>query len=357
MKNEISQDKTWYRDGYKICYYQNSLKKKSGGYYYTLTFCIKFEHDFDNVYMAHGYPYTYTRQVVFLKELANNEYSRRHFRKKLMCQTVAGNDCDMLVITNHADSTNLRTRKGVFLTSRVHPGENMASYLMENCIKILTGPSLLAKVLRDNFVFYVVPMLNIDGVIIGNYRCNLSAVDLNRQWSEPSKKLHPTIFHTKQMLRKMKEERDVFLYCDFHGHNRKKNIFIYGCPNKDNSRRELIFPMFMQRNCEVFSMKDSLFQIQKDRESCARIALFKEFNIINSFTMEISFLGSNFGKYESFHFNKKLFMHMSEGFLQSILDSTDVSSEKFKEVTEEIDIKYSNKQNVNTTEVNLHSNN
>lgn len=73
--------------------------------------------------------------------------------------------------------------------------------------------------------------------------------------------------------------------------------------------------------------------------------------------MEISFLGSNFGKYESFHFNKKLFMHMSEGFLQSILDSTDVSSEKFKEVTEEIDIKYSNKQNVNTTEVNLHSNN
>ena len=42
--------------------------------------------------MAHGYPYTYTRQVVFLKELANNEYSRRHFRKKLMCQTVAGNE-------------------------------------------------------------------------------------------------------------------------------------------------------------------------------------------------------------------------------------------------------------------------
>jgi len=25
-------------------------------------------------------------------------------------------------------------------------------------------------------------MLNIDGVIIGNYRCNLSGADLNRQW-------------------------------------------------------------------------------------------------------------------------------------------------------------------------------
>jgi len=64
----------------------------------------------------------------------------------------------MLIVTNHADSTNLRARKGVFLSSRVHPGENMASFLVENIIKILTGPSLMAKILRDNFVFYIVPM-------------------------------------------------------------------------------------------------------------------------------------------------------------------------------------------------------
>ena len=28
----------WYRDGQNICYYQNALKKKGGGFYYTLTF-------------------------------------------------------------------------------------------------------------------------------------------------------------------------------------------------------------------------------------------------------------------------------------------------------------------------------
>lgn len=64
--------------------------------------------------------------------------------------------------------------------------------------------------------------------------------------------------------------------------------------------------------------------------------------------MEISFLGANYGKYESFHFNKKLFMHTAEGFLQSILDSSDVSSEKFKEVVEEIEVRYGNKQPMNT---------
>lgn len=64
---------------------------------------------------------------------------------------------------------------------------------------------------------------------------------------------------------------------------------------------------------------------------------------MNSFTLETSFLGSNYGKYESFHFNKKLFMHMGETFLQSILDASDISSEKFKEVTDEIEAKYSAK--------------
>ena len=102
----------------------------------------------------------------------------------------------------------------------------MSSYVMEGILSILTGPTLLAKVLRDNFLFFIVPMLNIDGVVVGNYRANLSAVDLNRQYVEPSKKNHPTIFYTKQLLKKVCEEKDLFLYLDLHAHNRRKNIFM-----------------------------------------------------------------------------------------------------------------------------------
>ncbi len=106
----------------------------------------------------------------------------------------------------------------------------------------LVGNSPEAKILRDTFVFKIVPMLNPDGVLVGNYRCNLAGVDLNRQWIDPAKKLHPSIFHTKlvkilfsekiinlfpkKMLKKMKDEREIVLYCDIHGHSRKKNIFI-----------------------------------------------------------------------------------------------------------------------------------
>ena len=35
----------WVRGGSDICYYQNSMKRKNPGYYYTLTWSITFEHD------------------------------------------------------------------------------------------------------------------------------------------------------------------------------------------------------------------------------------------------------------------------------------------------------------------------
>lgn len=73
----------------------------------------------------------------------------------------------------------------------------MASYVMENMIDFLTGNTQEARILRENFIFKIIPMLNIDGVVNGNYRCNLAGVDLNRQWIDPSKKLHPTIYNAK----------------------------------------------------------------------------------------------------------------------------------------------------------------
>lgn len=49
----------------------------------------------------------------------------------------------------------LRGRRGVVLSSRVHPGESNSSWMMKGAIDFLTGNSLDAKILRDNFVFKV----------------------------------------------------------------------------------------------------------------------------------------------------------------------------------------------------------
>lgn len=58
---------------------------------------------------------------------------------------------------------------------------------MEGVINYLLGSSIEAIFLRSQFVFKIIPMMNPDGVIYGNSRCNLAGVDINRQWIEPSK--------------------------------------------------------------------------------------------------------------------------------------------------------------------------
>lgn len=83
----------------------------------------------------------------------------------------------------------------------------MVSYLIEYIIDFLLSNHPVARQLRDNFIFKIIPMLNIDGVIVGNYRCNLFGADLNRQWIDPSRKAHPSIYYAKQLIKKSKEER------------------------------------------------------------------------------------------------------------------------------------------------------
>lgn len=88
----------------------------------------------------------------------------------------------MLIVTNFSSAPEqIAERPAVILTGRVHPGESNASYVMEGLIDYLVqhdDPNALE--LRDRFVFKIVPMLNPDGVIVGNYRSSLSGTDLNR---------------------------------------------------------------------------------------------------------------------------------------------------------------------------------
>jgi murein tripeptide amidase MpaA len=92
----------------------------------------------------------------------------------------------MLIITNFTSKPEeISDRPAIILSSRVHPGESNSSYIMEGLLDYLVSQEAGAVMLRDRFVFKIVPMMNPDGVIIGNYRCSLSLNDLNRQWIAP----------------------------------------------------------------------------------------------------------------------------------------------------------------------------
>jgi cytosolic carboxypeptidase protein 2/3 len=82
----------------------------------------------------------------------------------------------MVIITNFSSKPeDIALRKAVVITSRVHPGESNSSFIMQGILDFLVSDDEGARYLRNNFVFKIVPMLNPDGVIVGNYRCSLSA--------------------------------------------------------------------------------------------------------------------------------------------------------------------------------------
>ena len=59
------------------------------------------------------------------------------------------------------------------MTCRVHPGESNSSWMMQGFLKFIIGNSEEAIKLRREFIFKVIPMLNPDGVTLGNYRTGL----------------------------------------------------------------------------------------------------------------------------------------------------------------------------------------
>jgi cytosolic carboxypeptidase protein 2/3 len=167
---------SWQRGGNETTYGMNNFLSSCGNLY-SLSFTYEFPIGVNTFYFAHSAPYTYSMLCEFL-----NAKARKRFH---LCQSLAGNRVEYLHIKSNPHSEH--QKKVIFITSRVHPGETNASWMLHGLLRVLLDPqgeeeAKLVADLKDHFDFYIVPMLNVDGVINGNYRCSLAAVDLNRRF-------------------------------------------------------------------------------------------------------------------------------------------------------------------------------
>jgi len=79
-----------------------------------------------------------------------------------------------------------------------------------------------------------------------------------------------------------------------HGHSRKKNVFMYGPGYPIHDVRYLkmrVLPKLMSEQSEVFRFYSCKFRIQRSKERTARVVLWREFNVMNCYTLEASFYG------------------------------------------------------------------
>ena len=228
---------------------------------YVLTFVFQFPSPHDRYQFAYSYPYTYSRLTAYLKQLC--ALSPAHLSVDRLCSSIQQRDVHLLTISAHRNFLTGSNQQIVFITARVHPGESPSSFVTQGLIDFLLSLHPAARALRDALVFKIVPMLNPDGVVLGNYRCSLMGEDLNRHWRDPSPFIHPALYHTKQLLTSLDKDPRVRLdfYIDIHAHSTLSNGFMYGNVYEDEGRfeRQLRFPKLLSARARDFSWSRTVF--------------------------------------------------------------------------------------------------
>ena len=197
----------------------------------------------------------------------------------------------------------------IFFTARVHPGEVPSSQIMNGILDFLLDEgNEQSKILRENFVFKIIPLLNPDGVSRGHYRLDPLGQNLNRFYTDPSIEKQPTIYATKKLLKQQSDLKKIKLYIDLHGHACKKGCFIFGNSLSGIEQAEnMLLPKLIGLNCLNFDFAECSFNERmmsiKDkrdglsREGAARVAIYKDIGLINCYTMECNY---NTGKRVSY---------------------------------------------------------
>ena len=377
----------WHRECYNTIYYANNLyvyntnndKKRN---LHSLSFDYEFKYDNDTVYFANCIPYFYSSLMKELNHYELNEEQYPYFHRKTLCTTLGGNDLDMLTINsmndlfkngipsvitpktnnyltlknnnennNNNNSQIIDERKAVVIIGRQHPGETVGSYVVKGCMDFLMGNSDEAKKLREIYLFKIVPMMNPDGVLVGNSRTSFAGCDLNRRWGKPNEIIHPEIFNTKQMITKLATQRNIAFVIDCHGHFGTFNSLFY-CNYKDDKRTCKLYPYICSRLSKIISFQQCTFSMPRYKLSTERISLFNELDDEdndNIVALETSFFGINrSGEYSHFYFNSNLLKEIGRDICLGMLSYY----YKCENISIEVNF-FSNKENIKKLDVDM----
>ena len=184
-------------------------------------------------------------------------------------------------------SKNLREKNIIVITARTNPGESPSSFVMKGLIDKLLNfeeSNEWGNYLRENFYFVIVPMVNIDGVSMGNSRCSLAGNDLTGTWDKPDRFIHPEVFYTKKLLEKLKKDNNIVFFTEMHTNYYNTDCYVLGC--QSNKSRE--YGVAMTINSNLYDHGKSKFNVPVNKRAHSYGVMFSEFGVSYSFSLQIS---------------------------------------------------------------------
>jgi len=205
------------------------------------------------VTIARYYPYDTARIAKLEKRLSFKPY----FRAMQIGQTGMGRPLKMFIITDFSVPNN--KKKAIWIHARTHPSETGSSFVLEGIMEYILKKKSIddIKINLKELVFYIVPMLNYDGVAEGNARVTpLTSTDLERQW----------LFHNKTDKRKISAKAAIEVRVLNNTINRlldEGNNFILAInlhsTNSTKNTNPFIFTNFSRHLSEHGAAGDSMF--------------------------------------------------------------------------------------------------
>ncbi len=126
-----------------------------------------------------------------------------------------------------ADPLNKRQR--VWMHARTHPGEVQGTWVVNEMIKMLLADTDLARMLRQRYIFNIMPMYNPDGVEIGNSRENANMIDIESNWNNPSPQKEVLVLRS-QFQKFMAKPNPMKVMLNIHSAYACKRYFVYHAP-------------------------------------------------------------------------------------------------------------------------------
>lgn len=133
------------------------------------------------------FPYTVADRDALLASIAGHPHVRSI---TTIGTTVQGRDVKMIEITDVGVPDAGKHR--VWIHAAIHSAETTSDFLVEGLLDFLLSGRGEAEALLDHVIFDIVPMLNVDGVALGNYRASApnppshpNGADMEQQFGAP----------------------------------------------------------------------------------------------------------------------------------------------------------------------------
>ncbi len=180
----------------------------------------------EEVQIATFFPFSYQK----MQGLVDNAATSQSSTLEWLGTSPQGRDIDLLTITN--PSVPSAEKAHVYIIGRQHAAETSSSHMLEGLIEFLLSSDPYAQSMRDNIVWYFVPMVNPDGVFEGNSRATADLRDPNRDWGN---NLSSVVTIVRDHLDLINNIHGVDMFLDWHSQMNDDSWynFIYSPPGND----------------------------------------------------------------------------------------------------------------------------